>query len=167
MDPTTAKMLGLGAHPPPVGEGDSLISEADLCTLLGANSRAIRGLARDGILKRHGRAMYRRNEAVRAYCDHLRERATRKASTDPEYRAERTRAVREQADKLALLNAAKRRELIPAVEIEAAWAGILRDVRAAMLALPSRLSQSLAHLTPHDLSVIDREIRDALKELAK
>ncbi|MEP7365615.1 MAG: AAA family ATPase, partial [Acidobacteriota bacterium] len=32
--------------------------------------------------------------------------------------------------------------------------------------LPARLQQHLAHLSPHDLSVIDREVRDGLTELA-
>ena len=80
--------------------------------------------------------------------------------------AERVRLLREQADHAALRNAEKRRELLSAAEVERAWSGVLRDVRAAMLALPRRIQQRIGHLTPAEIDLIDREIRDALSEAA-
>jgi phage terminase Nu1 subunit (DNA packaging protein) len=34
-----------------------------------------------------------------------------------------------------------------------------------MLAVPSRASQRLPHLTPHDIGEIDREVHDTLTEM--
>lgn len=80
--------------------------------------------------------------------------------------AEKVRLSRAQADKLEIANAAARRELLPAAAVEAEWANVLRDVRAALLALPSRIGSRLPALTPHDIGVIEREVRDVLTEMA-
>lgn len=79
---------------------------------------------------------------------------------------ERLRLLREQADHAALKNAALRRELVPAVEVEREWAGMLRLVRSGVLAAPSRLRQMLPHLTNEDIDTIDGELRRILEEIA-
>jgi len=56
--------------------------------------------------------------------------------------------------------------LVKSSEVERAWAAVLRDVRAAMLAVPSRCGATLPHLTAHDIAELDREIRNALEGLA-
>jgi phage terminase Nu1 subunit (DNA packaging protein) len=91
----------------------------------------------------------------------------RSATTDPAYLAEKIRLANAQAVKVELQNAQARKELLPAKAVEAEWSAILRDVRAGMLAIPSRVQQRLPHLSAHDVSEIDREIRDALSELAE
>jgi phage terminase Nu1 subunit (DNA packaging protein) len=58
-----------------------------------------------------------------------------------------------------------RGELVEAAAVEAERSGVLRTVRAGMLAVPSRAAQRLPHLTAHDMGVIDGEIRDALAEI--
>jgi terminase small subunit / prophage DNA-packing protein len=42
---------------------------------------------------------------------------------------------------------------------------VLRTVRAGMLAVLSRAAQRLPHLTAHDVTMIDREVRDVLTEI--
>ena len=49
--------------------------------------------------------------------------------------------------------------------MEREWAGILRDVRAALLSLPSRMQQRVGTLTVADVAALDREVRDALNQL--
>jgi len=56
-------------------------------------------------------------------------------------------------------------ELVEATAVEAAWTGVLRTVRAGMLAVSSRVAQRLPHLTKHDIAEIDTEIRMLLSEL--
>lgn len=80
--------------------------------------------------------------------------------------SERDRLAREQADNMALKNAALRRELVPAVEVEQRWSEVLRRVRSKILAVPSRVRQSLPHLTLQDVAAFDTELRRALDELA-
>jgi phage terminase Nu1 subunit (DNA packaging protein) len=78
---------------------------------------------------------------------------------------ERGRLAAAQAD-IAETKAAKLRgSLVDAAEVEAEWGGVLRTVRASMLAVPSRVSQRLPHLTVHDVAEIDAEVREALTEI--
>lgn len=84
----------------------------------------------------------------------------------PDAKSERLRLIREQADHAALKNAALRRDLVPAAEVEREWAGILRQVRSGILAVPSRLRQMLPHLPAADVEVIDAELRRVLEEMA-
>jgi phage terminase Nu1 subunit (DNA packaging protein) len=46
------------------------------------------------------------------------------------------------------------------------WQSVLRDVRAAVLAVPSRYGATMPHLGPNDIAALDREIRGALEGLA-
>ena len=69
---------------------------------------------------------------------------------------------------LAEIKAAKLRgELVEAAAVEAEWSGVLRSVRAGMLAVPSRVAARLPHLTKHDVAEIDTEVRAALTDAAK
>ncbi len=137
-----------------------------LADLLGISKSKVGELAREGLLKRVSPGRFNRRDAVRAYCERLRQ-MSRRGTTDPELAEEKKRLAREQADKVALQNAASRRELLPAKGVEAEWASILRDVRAGVLAAPSRIGARLPHLSPHDASVIDDELRSALTELTE
>jgi hypothetical protein len=49
--------------------------------------------------------------------------------------------------------------------VEAEWSGVLRTVRAGMLAVPSRCTARLPHLTAHDVGEIDGEVRGVLSEI--
>lgn len=84
----------------------------------------------------------------------------------PDAASERLRLVKEQADHAALKNAALRRDLLPAAEVEREWVGIMRQVRAGVLAVPSRLRQVLPHLSTTDVEAISAELRRALEDLA-
>jgi len=86
-------------------------------------------------------------------------------AAQPDAAAEHVRLAKERADAVALKNAQTRRELVPATEVERAWAGEWRIVRSAILAVPSRLRQIIPHLTIDDIEAIDTELRNTLKEL--
>jgi phage terminase Nu1 subunit (DNA packaging protein) len=59
----------------------------------------------------------------------------------------------------------RRGELVEAVAVAAEWTGIVRQVRAAILAVTSRVRAQLPHLSAHDAAVLDRELRAALEAL--
>lgn len=139
---------------------------SELAEWLGLTANRVSALAREGILPRGIENRYPLRTSIRAYCDHARAGATGRRA-DTELAAEKLRLAREQADKIAFVNAKARGELIAAGEVERVWAGILRDVRAAFLALPSRAASKLGHLTPHDLAALNDEVRDVLMELAE
>src|ERR1700738_2897460 len=77
------------------------------------------------------------------------------------------RVFESQFGKAELQNAATRGALLDAGDVEREWTATFAGVRTRMLAVPSRAAQRLPHLGAHDVSEIDREVRDALAEAAR
>jgi terminase small subunit / prophage DNA-packing protein len=153
----------------PLG-GDPIhrIGGRDLCDLLGLSPAALTDLKARGIAVHLGHDAYDLQATVRAYVQNLRSVAAgwgteENAST---LTNERARLAKEQADAQALKNGALRGELVKAADVAREWGDMLRQVRARILAAPSRLRAALPHLTAADVIAIDREIRDALQEAA-
>jgi phage terminase Nu1 subunit (DNA packaging protein) len=143
----------------------TFIAAEKLADFFGITLRTLADLQKREIVVRAGKQGFDLREATRAYTSHLRNGAAARGAAGPGLTAERERLVREQADREALKNAQARGEMLPAAEVQAAWATILRDLRAGFLALPARIQQRLGHLTAHDVAGIDREIRDCLARL--
>jgi phage terminase Nu1 subunit (DNA packaging protein) len=61
---------------------------------------------------------------------------------------------------------AKSGRLLDADEVQSVWTAHLTDCRKRLLTVPSRCGARIAHLSRAEVDVIDREIRDALMELA-
>ena len=160
-----AEIDALVGGPDPVPETADLVNAAELAEWLGLTANRVSALAREGVLPRNPDKLFPLKAAVRAYADHARAGAQGRR-VDSELAAEKLRLARATAEKAESANAKIRGELIAAADVEREWAGVLRGVRAAMLALPSRVGQRLGHLTPHDIAALDREVRDALEELA-
>ena len=162
-------LSSIGAPPAPVvkdapaAASGALISEAELADLFGLSSGRIRQLVADGVIQKTGRRFDRR-DCTRSYTAWLRDKASRGVVVNDELKAEKIRQAREAADKLAIQNAASRGELLPAAEVLSTWAGIIRDLRAAMLSVPSRVAAARGHLTKSDIAAVDAEIRLVLAE---
>lgn len=144
-----------------------LMPESDLAAFWGTSTRQVRMLLSDGTISKAEPGIYDAADCTRRYMQKLIFSASRRSTAAPELQAEKLRLAKEQADKLEIANAAARGELVSVSSVKSAWADVLRDVRASMLAVPSRVTQRLPHLSTHDLEVIDREIRDALSETAQ
>ena len=144
----------------------AVMSEAELAEFLGLATASIRDLARNGTAIRTGRGRYDVRQSTGRYIARLRDHASKVGRpVTSDLSAEKLRLAREQVDKLELANHAARRELLPASTVEREWSEILRHLRAAILALPSRIGQRVPALTQTDLAAIDGEIRDILTEL--
>ena len=104
---------------------------------------------------------------MRRYCEHIRRTASQRGgeASLATLRDERIRIAKEQADALALKNAAVRGRTLDAGAVEAEWSSVLRNVRAGMLAVSSRAGARLPHLTAHDIAEIDAEVRAVLTEI--
>ncbi len=134
---------------------------------LGTSAARINNLAREGRIPRRPDKLFDLRPTIRAYVADLKASKGNSAlANNPELNAEKIRLARATAEKLETANLKAKGELAPLADVEKAWAGILRDVRAALLALPSRAASRLGHLTPHDVATIDREVRAVLEELA-
>lgn len=146
------------------------LDERGMAALFSLSLSQVRTKAREGVFVRSGRGRYDVEKSVQLYVVRLRESASRagRPATDAndELKQERTRLAREQADATALKNAQLRSELVPVAETLRAWQVVLRDVRAGMLAVPSRYAASQPHLTAHDIEALTAEIKHALEGIA-
>lgn len=146
---------------------ESPVTAATLAGWLGTTAARINTLAREGRIPRRTDRLFDLRPAIRAYvADPKATKGNSALANNPELNAEKIRLARASAEKLETANLKAKGGLASLAEVERAWAGILRDVRAALLALPSRAASRLGHLTPHDVATLDREVRAVLEELA-
>lgn len=143
-----------------------MVTESDLAAFWEVTTRQIRMLLSERVIVKSGDKLYDRSLATKSYIRHLIETAKIRGGTDPALKAERLRLTKAQSAKIEIQNAAKRGELIPISEVINGWSQTLRDVRAAMLAVPSRISERLPDLSPPEIEKIDAEIRSVLTEIA-
>lgn len=145
------------------------VNARKLGDVLGISERAVWDLADRGIIERAGRGRYDLFTGIHAYCGHLRSVAAGRGGEAASYdlTRERARLAKEQADERELRNATLRGELVEAEAVKREWADVLRSVRSRVLSVPSRVRQSLPHLTGHDVERIDSELRRALEEVAR
>ncbi len=163
-DFTIADLLG---PDPSVEIPDELATSAELGEWLGLTSSRVNQLARDSVLPRvdhHGSFAFPLKESVRPYADYLRNRDTR--SADPLLAAEKLRVAAGQADKLDIQNQKSRGELIPANAVRAEWLSVAADLRARLLAVPSRVAAKLSLDRPAT-AALDVELRRAMQALSE
>ncbi len=145
-------------------EDDTTVTAAELAPWLGISPNRVHALGRDGVLPRKAGKRYPLQASVAAYCEHCRGLAKGKAA-DGELAAEKVRLAREQADKIALQNAAARGELLDSRFVAAEWHSIITDLRAAVLAVPSRVASELG-FDRKETAALDSEIRAAMEAIA-
>lgn len=145
------------------------MDERALAGLLRLSPSMVRTKAREGIFVRSRRGQYDVAESVGRYVERLRQTSARagQPGSDPdELKAEKLRLTRAQADKEETRVQRERGELVEAAEVTREWQNVLRDLRNALLAVPSRCGAGLPHLTATDVATIEREIRIALEAVA-
>lgn len=156
-------LVGLPPVPLP-----GVVSAADLGEWLGLSAPRVSALAREGRIPRRPDGRYDLKAAVRGYTESLRRKSGSSAlAQNPALNAERIKLAAASARKVELQNLKTQGELLAAGDVERQWAGILRDVRAGVLAAPSRIGSRLPHLSPHDVTEIARELAAVLSELAE
>ncbi|MFG1344375.1 hypothetical protein V5F59_05740 [Xanthobacter autotrophicus DSM 431] len=141
---------------------DEQASAVELAALWGVTERLVRDLAQRGVIQRTGRGRYDRRKATLAYCAHLREQAAGRGG-DAEVLTERRREARARAEKVELHNAKSRGDLVSREDVARTWTAIVVDVRAALLAVPTRIPELPKTMARR----VDEEIRQALEGLAK
>lgn len=135
------------------------LSAAELAKLFGVVERTIHTLATKHVLPRNDAGKFDTRDLIRRYVEFSRKR-------DSELETAKVRLATEQADKIELQNALARREMLPAADVQREWESVLRDLRASLLAVSSRIGTRLPGLTVHDIAEIDAEIRATLETLA-
>ena len=140
----------------------------EMAELFGVTTKTINNWNDLGWMARSGRG-YDADQSVRNVIKALLAAAAGRSSDNKLVEANvehRGRLALAQARAVELRNAATEGTLLPAVEVEARWSQILAAVRAGCLAMPARVGARLPHLTAHDLSEVDHEVRRVLTEMA-
>lgn len=150
-------LVGLPETPPDDGE---LVDAADLSEWLGLTPNRVSALAREGVLPRTPDKLFPLKAAVRSYADHARAGATGRR-VDSDMAAEKLRAAKATAEKLEIQNAKSRGDLLDGKQVANEWRGIITDLRAAVLAVPSRVAGRMG-LDRATTAALDTEIRDAM-----
>jgi phage terminase Nu1 subunit (DNA packaging protein) len=121
------------------------VNASELAKMLGVSDRQIYKLAARGAVSKHGRRFVLA-ESIRLYILHVQGKDENLSTID---------ALRIEQAKLA---AARRmvieQDVIPADRIAGSWDRILRVVRSAVLAIPSRARFELPHLSASDAEVL-------------
>jgi phage terminase Nu1 subunit (DNA packaging protein) len=143
---------------------EETVTATDLAAWLGITGNRVNTLARDGILPRESDNSFPLRRAVLAYCEHARQGALGRR-VDSDLAAEKLRLARETADKVAFTNARARGELLDAREVATAWRGVITDLRAALLAVPSRVAAQVG-LDRKATTALDAEMREAMEGIA-
>jgi phage terminase Nu1 subunit (DNA packaging protein) len=139
------------------------VSASELGEWLKLSPQAIAKYAASNVLVRVARGRYDLKASIANYCEVIRASASGRGSP---VATERQRLVSAQADAAEHKAQQLAGKLLPAAEVESAWQAIVRTTRAALLALPSRCGAQIAQLTPHDIVVIDNEVKAVLQELS-
>jgi phage terminase Nu1 subunit (DNA packaging protein) len=140
-----------------------------IAKLLDLSERRVQQLSRKGVIPKANRGQYDLIGSVRGYVRYLRDQALKAQAGAPDYAAERARFIRARADLAEMEAEEKRRSLIAADEIEAAWIAVLALLRTRLLALPDRLApQVFEQSTVGDTrNLIRAAIREVLDDLAQ
>ena len=152
----------------PLGEGPRhTVGGRDLCDLFDISPAALTDLKKRGIAVHLAHDSYDLTATTRAYVQHLRGMAAGWGTGDQaaNLTSERARLAKEQADAQAIKNAKLRGELVEASEVERTWADALRQLRARILAVPSRLRSELPEIDPQTIDAMDRALRATLTEV--
>lgn len=143
-----------------VAQTDLEITSHELADLIGVGIDQIGSLSKKGATARVAKGRYFQRASVHAYCEHLRKLADGRG-TDA-FQAERQRATKAQADQRELALAQQAGKLIKADEVQDGLERLLADLRAAILAVPTRMTD----LAPQARAKLDRELRDTLEGLS-
>ncbi|MCL7465545.1 terminase small subunit, Nu1 [Phaeovulum sp. NW3] len=140
-----------------------------IARLLDLSERRVQQLSREGVIPKADRGQYDLIGSVRGYVRYLRDQALKAQAGAPDYAAERARFIRARADLAEMEAEEKRRSLIAAEQIEAAWIAVLALLRTRLLALPDRLApQAFEQSTVGDTrNLIRAAIREVLDDLAQ
>ena len=140
-----------------------------IARLLDLSERRVQQLSREGVIPKAERGQYDLIGSVRGYVRYLRDQALKAQAGAPDYAAERARFIRARADLAEMEAEEKRRSLIAAEQIEAAWIAVLALLRTRLLALPDWLApQAFEQTTVGDTrNLIRAAIREVLDDLAQ
>jgi len=145
------------------------VSRLEIADKLDIDEYTVNALARKRIVIRLGHGRYDLDASLRNYIRRLREMASGRTTTEesglnlPDESAKLKKAQRQNYE---LKNSLIEHSAVLLEHVRPAWGRIISAVRNAMLAVPGKLRLLLPHLSPQDIEVISKAIKDGLKSAA-
>jgi terminase small subunit / prophage DNA-packing protein len=148
-----------------------MATQADVADHLFMSRQNAGDLFARGILPDRGRGGADLDECRRAYIEHIRAQAAGRLGTgdgDLDLTEERARKAKEEADRLEMMNAQMRGELLARGDVDAAVGAAFARVRAKMLSVPTKVAaEAMLVDTPAEAEALIREaVAEALGELS-
>lgn len=138
-----------------------------ICRLLDLTPQRVNQLAKEGVIPKVERGRYELVPVVRAYIQYLRMGNLKRDLPENDYTTHRMRLTRARADIMEMEKSQMEERLIPADDIEAAWMEAATNMRAKMLALPSKAAPDIfaAETLAEVKSLLKENVYEALNEL--
>jgi phage terminase Nu1 subunit (DNA packaging protein) len=132
------------------------VNKTDLAELTGASWKTVKKRLDEAGLKPDGDGNYRSDEALRAVV------APEDGGGEAlDLTVERARLASEQADRVAMINAERRRDVVPLVWMSTVVANKGRQIASILDAIVPNMRRVNSALTAEDLLLVDREITKA------
>ena len=140
----------------------------NIAKLLGLEKEELHNLRRKKIITAPARKDEWAVTVVKEYCDYLRKQVNPEQA-EMDAHAERTRLVKEQADKLEMENAITKNELVRLETTINLWAYLVQNAKNKLLKIPTKSANLLALEDEVAVckEIIENEILEALNELSK
>jgi phage terminase Nu1 subunit (DNA packaging protein) len=141
------------------------ISTSELAVVLGINERTVGKLVGKKILRREARGCFDLTDALQAYLAY-REGLVAAEHGSGTYGKARAQLYLERARMARLKREEIEGELLPSSKVLAGWSAILANVKARMLAIPSKCAPRLVGLksAAEAKAIIETEVYEALEE---
>ena len=143
---------------------------ATMAKLLMLSPRRLQQLVADGVIPKVQRGRYELAPVVQAYIQYLRERAINiPESGDEGAHAQRTRLLKQQADKLEMENESSRGRLVTLGEMQGVWEKMISAAKSRLLYAPVKLAPVVAVEDSAAIckDLIAEQINEALDELSR
>ena len=139
-----------------------------IAKLLDLTPRRVQQLSGEGVIPKAERGRYELVPAVQGYIKYLRDRAINADVGGDRLVEHRTRLTKARADLAEMEREQLSGELIPAKDVEDAWAAMVANMRARLLSIPGKAApQSFAAENVTEAkAVIKEQIFEALAELS-
>ena len=141
------------------------LSTVEMARLLGLSTDRVAKLGSSGVLPKAGRGRYPLADGVQAYIRFIKENPEGRPRVSGNLEAEKVRLTAAQADLAEQKAAAGRGELLDADLVRRRWVDTAARLRAALLAVPSRVASRLG-MDRAAAAELDAELRAALDEIA-
>jgi phage terminase Nu1 subunit (DNA packaging protein) len=146
---------------------DATHSVGMVASALLLTERQVQSLAKQGIIPKAANGRYDMVAAVQAYIRYLRERNLGRGNPDEHSAGQQlvqqnVRRASEQADALAMQNAAARGEMVPVGQVTSAIVGMIEVTKAKL----KRVGAKVAQGDPVLRARVNRAIEDALIDLS-